>query len=252
MADPPRHPFGQPVTQAIVGALHADSLHIEGDDAHHLLKSLRLRAGASFVATDGAGTVALLEVLATDRHGLEARVRERVAVPRPRLRLWLVAGAEAARSDWLIEKAAELGAWAFVPLHPPGAGRRERWERLARAALKQSLGAWLLRFPDPEEVLLPAPARAEAGPDPGGGFAGLWLADPGGALPEAQVLAPEGDWLLVAGPPAGFREAERAAWLGRPGAVRVGLGPLRLRAETAALALLVGARLRGGQEQETA
>ncbi|MGH7725908.1 MAG: RsmE family RNA methyltransferase [Candidatus Eiseniibacteriota bacterium] len=242
------HPFGQPVTQAVVESLEADTLRITGDEAHHLLKSLRLKPQARFVATDGAGTVARLELTASDRRGLEARVLERASVPRPALRFWLVGDAEGTRGDWLVEKATELGAWAFVPLEDPGPGRRARWGRVSRAALKQSLGAWALALPDPGVLDADTAGTASTGPR----FDGLWLADPEGAPLLAQELPSQGDWLLVSGPPGGFAAAEREAWLGRPGSAAVGLGPLRLRAESAALALLVGARLRSSTGQETA
>jgi 16S rRNA (uracil1498-N3)-methyltransferase len=218
----------------VVDSLAGEALRLDGDEAKHLTRSLRLRAGDTFVATDGAGTVARLVATAVDRRGIDARVAERMRLPPPPLRLWLAAGAEGPRADWLIEKAVELGAWAFCPLDPPEAGRRSRWERLARAALKQSLGAWALHVADG------AGARAAVG---GRAFAGAWLGRPGGADPLAQTLPPEGDWLLVSGPPRGFAPAEEAAWAALPGAVAVDLGPRRLRAETAALALLVAARL---------
>jgi 16S rRNA (uracil1498-N3)-methyltransferase len=206
------------------------------------VKSLRLRAGDAFVATDGEGAVARLVVDELDRRGLDARVAERVHVPPPSLRLWLAAEAEGARADWLIEKSVELGAWAFCPLGAPEAGRRARWERVARAALKQSLGAWALRFPEAPGAL--AVAR-------GGAFEGAWLALPGGRDPLAESLPAQGDWLLVSGPPRGFDPDTEAAWAALPGAVPVDLGPRRLRAETAALALLVAARLRARPAWET-
>jgi len=206
------------------------------------VKSLRLRAGDGFVATDGAGAVARLVVRGLDRRGLDARVEERAHVPPPALRLWLAAEADGARADWLIEKAVELGAWAFCPLAAPEAGRRARWERLARAALKQSLGAWALVLPDAGDALEVARTRP---------FDGAWLAFPGGRDPLAESLPAQGDWLLVSGPPRGFDRAAEAAWAARPGCRPVDLGPLRLRAETAALALLVAARLRARPAWET-
>lgn len=206
------------------------------------MRSLRLRAGEEFVATDGAGGVARLIVLGLDRRGLDARVAERAHVPAPALRLWLAAEAEGARADWLIEKAVELGAWAFCPLRAPEAGRRARWERLARAALKQSLGAWALVLPEATDALEIARTRP---------FAGAWLGRPGGRDPLAEALPAQGDWLLVSGPPRGFDPAEEAVWAARPGCVPVDLGPLRLRAETAALSLLVAARLMARPASET-
>lgn len=193
------------------------------------------------MATDGAGAVARLVVTAIDRRGLEGVVRGRATVPPPALRLWLAAEAEGSRADWLVEKAVELGAWAFCPLVVPDPGRRARWDRLARAALKQSLGAWALRLETERTAF-------ETARD--GSFAGLALGSPGGGDPLLQTLPAQGDVMLVSGPPEGFSKAAEAAWLALPGAVPLDLGPRRLRAETAGLALLVWGSLasRPGRE----
>jgi len=217
-------------------------VRIEGDEAKHLTKSLRLESGDTCVATDGEGTVARLVLVAVDRRGLDAQVVERAAIEPPSFRLWLAAEADGARGDWLVEKAVELGAWGFCPLAVPNPGRLERWRRLARAALKQSLGAWSLR------LRADRPARDLA---LSGAFDGLWLGDPAGQSPLAEVLPPQGDWLLISGPPGGLSAGDEAALRGVPGARAVRLGPRRLRAETAALALLVAAALRAEPTAET-
>ncbi|MEO6463376.1 MAG: RsmE family RNA methyltransferase [Candidatus Eisenbacteria bacterium] len=228
----------------VVPTLAADVLRVEADEAKHLVKSLRLKIGESFVATDGAGIVARLVATAIDRRGIDATVAERARVEPPPLRLWLCAEAEGSRADWLVEKAVELGAWAYCPLTPADPGRRARWERLARAALKQSLGAWVLHLPGDDGM--PALEQARAGM-----FAGAWIGLPGGADPRTQALPAQGDWLVVSGPPEGFSPSREAAWRALPGARAIDLGPRRLRAETAALALLVAARLGSRPAWET-
>ena len=241
------HPFGQPVTQVVLDSLADDSVRVEGDDARHLAKSLRLAVGDGFVATDGKGGVARLEALALDKKGIAARVVERAQVPPPALRVWLVADAEGGRGDWIVEKAVELGAHGFLPAVAASAGRVERWRRVARAALKQSLGAFELRIEaDPPALVHAQRTAARAGAAPARAFA-AWIAHPEGGDPLAQPIVVQGDLYLVCGPPGGFAAAELAAWAALPGAVRIGLGPLRLRAETAALALLAVARLRLAQ-----
>src|SRR5262249_44231513 len=154
----------------VVEDLTPNSLRLTGPEARHLQRSLRLRPGEKFVATDGRGGVARLEVVAADRRGILAEVRERVSLVPPSPRFWLAGEAQGARSDWLVEKAAELGAWALVPLGSVGPGRPERWRRLSRAALKQSLGAYSMRIET-------GPAEDLARERP---FAGIWLADPAG------------------------------------------------------------------------
>ena len=245
------HPFGQAVTQVVLDDLAPLRVTITGDDARHLVRALRLRPGDTFQATDGQGGVARLVAESIDRAEIEARVLERATVPPAALRLWLVADAADARGDWIVEKAVELGAYAFLPVNGIGAdavgapvgGRGARWARLARAALKQSLAAHALRFPGGDPL---AAARAHAAARTGSGDDGFaaWIAQPGGADPLRQALPAQGDLFLVSGGGGGLDPACLAAWEGLPGAVRVGLGPLRLRAETAAVTLLTIARAR--------
>jgi len=242
-------PFGQPVTQVVLDSLAPERVRVEGDDAKHLVSALRLKAGDRFVATDGQGGVARLEALALDRRGIDAVIRERAQVRCAEPRLWLVAEAEGARADWIVEKAVELGAHAFLPWGEPRAGRAGRFKRVARAGLKQSLSAWELALPEGR----PLDLAREVAP------ACLWIARPGGEPALEQALPPQGDVFLVCGGPSGFGPGELAAWEALPGAVPVDLGGLRLRAETAALALLLAASLgrerarrKGGSGRETA
>jgi 16S rRNA U1498 N3-methylase RsmE len=144
-----------------------------------------------------------------------------------------VAEAPGARGDWIVEKAVELGAHAFVSPGENAPGRAARWARLARAGLKQSLSAWELAFPSGRALDL---ARGQAP-------AGAWIARPGGRPVLAQALPPQGDVFLVCGAPGGFAAGEAEAWEALPGAVPVDLGGLRLRAETAAIVLLAAAAL---------
>jgi 16S rRNA (uracil1498-N3)-methyltransferase len=147
----------------------------------------------------------------------------------PTLALALVKGP---RFDWAVEKAAELGAEALVPLltartavSAAGEAKRSRWARLAEEARKQC------GRPTPMAVLEPRSLQnwlASGPPSP------LVLLDPeGGPFPDG--LGGRGS--LLVGPEGGLTSAERslAQAAGFDGAR---LGPIRLRAETAALAAL--------------
>jgi len=227
------HPFGQPVTQVVLDSLEPDLVRVEGEDAHHLVHALRLAPGGMFVATDGRGHVARLEAQKVERRHIDARILERTHVPARDPRLWLVAEAAGGRGDWIVEKAVELGVHAFVPLGEATPGRAARWGRVARAGLKQSLSAWELAFPEGRAIDLARAARPAA----------TWIAHPGGAPVLSEVLPPQGDVFLVCGAPSGFAPGEREAFEGLEGARRVDLGGLRLRAETAAVAMVVAAAL---------
>ncbi len=219
------HPFYVPPE-----ACDADSRTISfpKDEAHHILRVIRLREGDACRVTDGRGRLFRV-VLEGDEDVLRGRIVEaRTARER---RVVLEVGFPVLRAhprnDWLIEKAVEVGVGTLVPVpwersvKDVSASSRRRWERIAREAMKQSESVWL-----PEIRLDAAPFDRPAGT--------LWiLADPAGSetLPEIGDAARV---RLLVGPEGGITDGERDRLL-RQGAVRWGLGPTRLRGETAAV-----------------
>lgn len=210
-----------------------DEIAIGGEEAHYLRRVVRVRAGERVTATDGAGTVADLEVLDAG-DACRAAVRARRAVPRgAALEVWCGAP-EGDRADWLVEKLAELGVATLRLVDAErgawerAARRAERWERLVLAALRQSRSAHRMA------IVPPAPLGATLAAPSAGGPA--WLADPAGA-PLAEGLAGrEGAARAAVGPSGGFSEAERKL-LEANGFMPTRLTTSRLRTETAALAL---------------
>jgi len=219
------------------GSLRAESL-IELDDAEvHHLKVRRALAGDTVRLLDGQGGLGSGELVL---NGKRAQVRvdaaSRVAVP-PVLSLVVAAG-DRERFSLVIEKAAELGATAGVPLEcerTMGVATRvraehvERLARRAREAIKQSGSPWAPRVTQPrslESVLADAPEGAR------------WLADAEGG--HAGRLNPGEPLTIVVGPEGGFTPGERAALMAARFAP-VALGPHILRFETAAIAALAAA-----------
>ena len=231
--------------QLVVPDLEQDRVHVEGSEARHLLRSLRARCGDRIEGTDGRGMRAWLEVTSVSAAAAELKVAERQRSPMPRRRWWLATRASGSRFDWLVEKAVELGAWGLIPLHTRTAARaaREgRWDRLARAALGQCRGSWGLEIEavtDLDPLLAGSVCRRP--------WQALIWADPGGQAAARLRAAemPEGDLLLVVGPPEGFSDGQREILSRWPGERCISFGPRRLRAETAALAALVWVALEG-------
>jgi 16S rRNA (uracil1498-N3)-methyltransferase len=205
------------------------------DDAtlHHVRRVCRARPGDPLTLTDGRGVRARGSLESDGR----VRVIDRQVEPAPRSSTLVCGVPEGDRADWLVEKLAEFGIGVFQPLDTararwrPERARNERWERLARAALGQSQGAWLLEIRRPvgwEEFLKSVPEGAD-----------LWVADPAGSPgPPIQEGNP-GPWLGVVGPAAGFDGPEKSD-LAAGGFQPISLSSRRLRTETAALALAAG------------
>jgi 16S rRNA (uracil1498-N3)-methyltransferase len=150
--------------------------------------------------------------------------------------LWLAfAPVKKTPSDYLVQKAAELGVRALLPVFT----RRtivtrvniERMTANAVEAAEQSARLSVPRVaePVPFERLLKDWPRERT----------LYFCDEGGdAVPLAAAARP-GPAAILTGPEGGFDPSERAALRALDFVVPVTLGPRILRADTAALAALV-------------
>jgi 16S rRNA (uracil1498-N3)-methyltransferase len=134
--------------------------------------------------------------------------------------------------DWAVEKATELGVTAIVPVRAERsqvgryAARRDRWRRVAEAAVAQCGRA---KAPEVRAVLPLEAVLRDAG--------GLRVVADPGASPRMRLAAgPEGITLLV-GPEGGFSAAEQEA-IAAAGFSALSLGPRVLRAETAVASAL--------------
>jgi len=216
---------------------------LEGSEAEHARRSLRLRTGDPVSVVDGRGGRYHGRIVNLDKHGLDFEVTASERIPVwPGRTVWLGAGVlRSTRMDFIVEKASELGVARLTPLllkrcvaRPAEEGAKlERWHRLAVESLKQSKRATLLELAAPaslDEFLAALPAGTT-----------VWAADPAGAAPaRAAEGTPAGPVALVVGPEGGLAEEERSL-LQRHGARFVGLGRHRLRAETAVVTLLASA-----------
>ena len=244
----PRNPASlvdepEQVLYAGTAPLPGHPIRLEGSEAEHARRSLRLRTGDPVSLVDGRGGRYHGRIVNLDKHGLEVEVAATERIPAwPGRALWLGAGVlRSTRMDFIIEKASELGVTRMVPLllkrcvaRPAEEGaKHERWHRLAVESLKQSKRANLLELAPPsslDEFLAGLPAGAT-----------VWVADPSGETPtEAASATAEGLLALVVGPEGGLSEEERGL-LERHGVRFVGLGGHRLRAETAVVTLLAAA-----------
>ncbi|MFO1047518.1 MAG: 16S rRNA (uracil(1498)-N(3))-methyltransferase [Geminicoccaceae bacterium] len=219
------------------------TLGVAGDRAHYLRNVLRLREGGDlrlFNSGDGewAG-----RIVAVARHRIDVRLEQRLREPADEPGPTLVfAPIRRNRLDWLIEKAVELGVARLVPvLTARSVVRLDQVDRLRAIVVEaaeqcERLSVPAVTEPEPLEQWL---ARRPARP--------LLLADErGGGMPIAAAWRAHSEAELLIGPEGGFTDEEREALLQRVGAVSTTLGPLILRAETAALVGLAAWRLACG------
>ena len=204
-------------------------LRLDDAQAHRLRDVLRLRIGDGLTVFDGRGHERAARIAAADAASVTLQLgEERRPAPEPPLPVTLVcAFPRGQRGDWLVEKATELGVAAIVPRSAdrsvlrPGEGRIERWRRIAIEAAEQCGRASLPEFdaePPPDAMRLLADLDAP-----------LSIA---GAISAADPPPPA--VALYVGPEGGWSPEERERLLDG-GARPVGLGPRRLRVETAAI-----------------
>jgi 16S rRNA (uracil1498-N3)-methyltransferase len=232
-AEPPREPRSALPAWIFLPDLrsHGGEIVLAGDDAHWVARVCRANPGDVVTATDGAGAVATLELLAV-RGEVRGRLTSRRDVARGARAIVACGAPEKDRADWLVEKLAELGVAELQPLECARgawerfAARRDRFERLAAAALRQSRRAWKLAIAEPAR-----PADWLAGLT---GEGRRWLADAEGAPAGPGAGETFLDRVAI-GPASGFDAPERAA-LRESGFMPVRLASARLRTETAAVA----------------
>lgn len=213
-------------------------VRLDGAEAHHAQRVLRLRGGERVRVFDGAGRERDGELVVGGAGEVDVRLDADIPVVcEPPLEVALYAArCKAERMDWLVQKATEIGVSAIHPFPAarssapePAEHRLRRWRRIILEACKQSGRARLPRI-EPRDTLRP-PGSA--------GALGLLL-DPGpeaGALADVSLPCPAGPVWLAVGPESGFDGAEASAWTAS-GWLRIGLGPRTLRTETAALVAL--------------
>ena len=212
---------------------------LAGDDARHLTRVLRVEPGQRYEISDNRD-VYLAEIDEAHKERVVFRTLEKLEGPAASVRLILCAALiKFDHFEWMIEKATELGVAEIVPfeaarsergLERAAQKRVERWRRIAVEASQQSRRAHLPEVREPvtfeEAVREPAVYHCVLDEEPGG----VTIAS---AIPVERHTTDS--VALMIGPEGGWTEEERAAF-GEAGWTRISLGPLILRAETAALA----------------
>lgn len=205
------------------------------DDARHATRTLRLSPGGAIAVTDGRGNRYGSVITKADSKGCVFRIETvETVLPRPfSVRICVAPTKNIDRIEWFVEKAVELGIERISFLFGQHSERRvlklERIEKIAVAAMKQSLQSWL---PQLDEVVPLAQLLSQA-IDGQRFIAHLPESGQVSHLFNAASLAR--NYTVLIGPEGDFsaQEVQQAI---AAGFQLVTLGPNRLRTETAALA----------------
>jgi 16S rRNA (uracil1498-N3)-methyltransferase len=206
---------------------------ITGEPAHRIASVLRMRAGERLALFDGSRELEceLLEV----RPRVKARVIARLPDMPPSRHLTLFqALIRPNRFEWLIEKVTEIGVSAIVPVvtervavraRSIGAGRFDRWSRIAIEASEQSGRRCLPALREPLDFAV----AVKSAPKPA-----MFAWEGMRAEPASRIESDATELSLFIGPEGGWSEDE-VALARREELTFMSLGPNTLRSETAAV-----------------
>ncbi|MCB1367225.1 MAG: 16S rRNA (uracil(1498)-N(3))-methyltransferase [Rhodobacteraceae bacterium] len=215
----------------------AQSVPLRRDQAHYLFAVMRLAPGAPVALFNGRDGEWLAEVVEAGKRGGILTCKAQAAPLASPPDLWLVfAPIKKARTDFIVEKAVEMGVARILPVQTRHTNsERIRQDRLQAHAIEaaeqcgatfvpevaalQSLGKLLDKWPEARRIMFCDEGRA---------------GQPAALAGEAG----QGGWAILIGPEGGFSGDEVERLHGMAQVHPVALGPRILRADTAAVAAL--------------
>lgn len=208
------------------------SVPVSREQAHYLFGVMRLGVGAQVLLFDGRTGEWLAEVVEAGKRGGVLQVISRTRSLQMPPDLWLLfAPIKKARTDFIVEKAVELGAARILPVQTQytNAGRIQRARLQAHAVeAAEQCGATYV----PEVAEMVRMDRLLAGWDTD---RRIMFCDEAQVALKPTLPATPGPWAILIGPEGGFSPAEREKLHALDHACAVSLGPRILRADTAAV-----------------
>ncbi|MGH1458747.1 MAG: 16S rRNA (uracil(1498)-N(3))-methyltransferase [Paracoccaceae bacterium] len=214
------------------------SVPLTREAAHYLFGVMRRGVGDGVLLFDGQNGEWLAEVVEAGKRGGTLALRTQTKPQQMPPDLWLVfAPIKKARTDFIVEKAAEMGAARIMPVQSDYTNseriRQDRLQAHAVEAAEQCGGTYV-----PEVTAL---TKLSALLDHWPAERQLMFCDEA-MVGQASVLHSAaqmgGPWAILIGPEGGFSQAERKRLHALPYAHPVSLGPRILRADTAAVAAM--------------
>ena len=225
-------------------AAHAHEL--PADEASHAVKVLRLTAGDEIMLMDGQGNFYRAVVIVASNHHCMYDIQETQPQERPwqgHIHLAIAPTKLMDRTEWMVEKAVEIGVDEMTFLDCQFSERRvvktQRLEKIAVSAMKQSRKAWKTEIHEMTSF-------NDFITTPRSGY--QYIAhcyeevERSFLFEQMEALAPTEDVTILIGPEGDFSIDEVRNAIGK-GYQSVHLGSSRLRTETAGLSAVMMAQL---------
>ena len=234
--------------QVFYSSTLTEEIVITGGDAHHLAHVMRTQIGDVITVVDAEGQAAEMVVTALTRDAVHFRMQRVLPAETAGREVILVqALLKGEKMDFIVQKAAELGAVCMCPIvtehvvvrydAKKAAAKAARWQKIADEAAKQCGRRALMPVAEITELssLL---QNAEFFHTSDTAVIFCYEGEAERSMRTALRALTARRIVLVVGPEGGFSLAEAAAVCAASAEV-VSLGRLILRAETAALTALV-------------
>jgi 16S rRNA (uracil1498-N3)-methyltransferase len=218
----------------------AQSVPLTREQAHYLFGVMRLSVGAQVLLFDGMNGEFLADVVEAGKRGgtllIAAQTRPLQMPPD----LWLMfAPIKKARTDFIVEKAAEMGASRIVPVQTEFTNtsrfQRDRLQAHSVEAAEQCGGTYV---PQVDEMKRLDRVLADWDETRQIMFCDETTADDPATPFEGGKDQSVGPWAILIGPEGGFSQKERDRLRAMSCAHVAQLGPRILRADTAAVVAL--------------
>lgn len=217
-------------------------LVLDEEQSAHCARVLRITAGESVSIIDGKGVLAEGEVL--ESHPKHVKIRLKTFKQEERKnQIEIIFGlAKPQALEWIFKKCTEMGVYSFQPLitdHSmhPSSWNAERWNKIVEEACKQCQELWFPEIRKPMSFRDWIQQRSHQSP--------FFLCDEEIRKADSEVSKFHPKEIVI-GPEGGWSEQERELIKKFP-VQHLGLGPNRLRAETACLVALTLVKVRHGE-----
>ena len=212
--------------------IQGNSFILSNEESKHLIRVLRMKKGDRVQFTDGKGFIYNCTIGESNPKACRLIVQEKTEGTDRRsfnLNIAIAPTKNISRFEWFLEKATEIGIDRITPIICEHSERKEiKQERLNKvlvAAMKQSLKSNL-------PVIYPVVSFSEFIKAPVNGQKFIAYIDNEHTDELSKICQPQQDALVLIGPEGDFSQDE-ITLAKEKGFMPVGLGPSRLRTETA-------------------
>lgn len=212
------------------------SVPLSRDQSHYLFGVMRQNLGDQVALFNGQDGEWLAEITtANKKNGVVTCIKQTQDLKMPPDVWLLFAPIKKARTDFIVEKATEMGVARILPVQTEYTNsdriRQDRLQSHAIEAAEQCGGT----FVPPVDAMTKLNKLLDAWP----ADRKLVFCDEAAAgLPDALPDGGTEPWAILIGPEGGFSDTERARLKALPFVTTLSLGPRILRADTAAVAAL--------------